>query len=135
MSHQQCNVIRRLSSFTDGWRPQVPFRALFQAQAGTWVEPPTFRKLAGYMCSFLVNTCRDSNPQRWGGEWQTPQFSWQFVCKGTQTFDTLCGHLINFYIIKYFLTKLQLHSFHRHYIHYIFLNLITFTVSSNKKLY
>jgi hypothetical protein len=30
-----------------GGRPQVPLRALFQAQAGTWVEPLTFRKPAG----------------------------------------------------------------------------------------
>jgi hypothetical protein len=30
-----------------GGRPQVPLRALFQARAGTWVEPPTFRKPAG----------------------------------------------------------------------------------------
>jgi hypothetical protein len=25
----------------------LPFRALFQARTSTWVEPPTFRKLAG----------------------------------------------------------------------------------------
>jgi hypothetical protein len=30
--------------FTGRGRPQVPFRALFQARTGTWVEPPTFRK-------------------------------------------------------------------------------------------
>jgi hypothetical protein len=32
-----------------GGRPQVPLRALFQARAGTWVEPPTFRKPAGWL--------------------------------------------------------------------------------------
>jgi hypothetical protein len=30
-----------------GGRPKVPFRALFQARKDTWIEPPTFRKLAG----------------------------------------------------------------------------------------
>jgi hypothetical protein len=40
-------IFRRLfSSFIGGGRPQVPLRALFQARAGTWVEPPTFRKPA-----------------------------------------------------------------------------------------
>jgi hypothetical protein len=28
---------------------QVPLRALFQARAGIWVEPPTFRKPAGWL--------------------------------------------------------------------------------------
>jgi hypothetical protein len=37
------------SSFIGGGRPQVPLRALFQARAGTWVEPPTFRKPAGWL--------------------------------------------------------------------------------------
>jgi hypothetical protein len=36
-------------SFIGGGRPQVPLRALFQARAGTWVEPPTFRKPAGWL--------------------------------------------------------------------------------------
>jgi hypothetical protein len=27
----------------------VPLWALFQARAGTWVEPPTFRKPAGWL--------------------------------------------------------------------------------------
>jgi hypothetical protein len=27
----------------------MPFRALFQARTGTWVEPSTFRKLAGLL--------------------------------------------------------------------------------------
>ena len=40
-------VIWWLSSFTGGGRPRVPLRALFQSQVGTWVEPLTFRKLAG----------------------------------------------------------------------------------------
>jgi hypothetical protein len=31
-----------------GGGPQVPLLALFQAQAGTWVEPQTFRKPAGW---------------------------------------------------------------------------------------
>ena len=30
-------------------RHKVPLRTLFQVQAGTWVEPPMFRKLAGYL--------------------------------------------------------------------------------------
>jgi hypothetical protein len=34
-------------SCTGGGRPQVPFHALFWAQTGTRVEPPTFHKLAG----------------------------------------------------------------------------------------
>jgi hypothetical protein len=29
--------------------PQVPLRALFQAQAGTLVEPSTFRRPAGWL--------------------------------------------------------------------------------------
>jgi hypothetical protein len=37
----------RYSSFTGEGIPRVPFRALFQAQTGTQVGPPTFRKLAG----------------------------------------------------------------------------------------
>jgi hypothetical protein len=37
------------SSFIGGGRPQVSLRALFQARAGTWVEPPTFRKPAGWL--------------------------------------------------------------------------------------
>jgi hypothetical protein len=32
-----------------GRRPQVPLWALFQARAGTGVEPPTFRKPAGWL--------------------------------------------------------------------------------------
>jgi hypothetical protein len=36
-------------SFIGGGRPQVPLWALFQAQAGTWVEPPTFHKPAGWL--------------------------------------------------------------------------------------
>ena len=35
--------IWRLSSFTGGGRPQVPFCALFQAQVGTQVEQLMFR--------------------------------------------------------------------------------------------
>ena len=27
---------------------KVPLRALFQTRAGTWVEPPTFRKPIGF---------------------------------------------------------------------------------------
>jgi hypothetical protein len=42
-------VISRRSSFTGGGRPQVPFRALFQARTGTGVEQPTSRKLAGQL--------------------------------------------------------------------------------------
>ena len=34
-------------ALTGGGRPQMPLRTLFQARAGIWVEPPTFRKLAG----------------------------------------------------------------------------------------
>jgi hypothetical protein len=37
------------SSFIGRGRPQVPLRALFQARSGTWVEPPTFRKPAGWL--------------------------------------------------------------------------------------
>jgi hypothetical protein len=36
------------SSFIGGGRPQV-LRALFQAQAGTWIETPTFREPAGWL--------------------------------------------------------------------------------------
>jgi hypothetical protein len=36
-------------AFIGGGRPQVPLRALFQARAATWVEPPTFRKPAGWL--------------------------------------------------------------------------------------
>jgi hypothetical protein len=36
-------------AFIGGGRPQVPLRALFQARAGTRVEPPTFRKPAGWL--------------------------------------------------------------------------------------
>jgi hypothetical protein len=35
------------SSFISGGRPQELLRALFQARA--WVEPPTFRKPAGWL--------------------------------------------------------------------------------------
>ena len=35
-------------AFIGGRRPQVPLHALFQAQQGTWLEPPTFRQLSGY---------------------------------------------------------------------------------------
>ena len=38
--------IYRLSNFSGRGRPPVPLCALFQVQAGTWVEPPMFRKLA-----------------------------------------------------------------------------------------
>jgi hypothetical protein len=41
-------IFRFFPSFIGGGRPQVPLRALFQARAGTWVEPPTFRKPAGW---------------------------------------------------------------------------------------
>ena len=41
------HIICRLFNFIGGGRLQVPLRALFQARAGTWVEPPTFRKLVG----------------------------------------------------------------------------------------
>jgi hypothetical protein len=34
-------------AYIGGGRPQVPLRALFQARADTWVEPPTFRKPTG----------------------------------------------------------------------------------------
>jgi hypothetical protein len=37
------------SSLIGEGRPQVPLRALFQARAVTWVEPPTFRKQAGWL--------------------------------------------------------------------------------------
>ena len=40
-------VIPWLSSFIGAGKPHVPLNALFQAQAGTWVEPPTFCKLVG----------------------------------------------------------------------------------------
>jgi hypothetical protein len=43
----QYRSCRDVPVFTGGGRPQVPLRALFRARAGTWVEPPTFRKLAG----------------------------------------------------------------------------------------
>jgi hypothetical protein len=38
-------------AFIGGGRPQVPPHpgALFQARAGIWVEPPTFRKQAGWL--------------------------------------------------------------------------------------
>jgi hypothetical protein len=36
-------------AFIGGGRPQVPLRALFQTRAGTRVEPPTFRKPAGWL--------------------------------------------------------------------------------------
>jgi hypothetical protein len=42
--------IWRLSSFTGVRKPQaseVPIRELFRTRRGTWVYPPTFRKLAG----------------------------------------------------------------------------------------
>ena len=39
------NVIWRLPSIIGGGRPQELLSALFQAQAGTRVEPLTFRKL------------------------------------------------------------------------------------------
>jgi hypothetical protein len=42
------------------------FVCVFQARTGTWVEPPTFRKLASSH-ERIKSPCRDSNPQRWGG--------------------------------------------------------------------
>jgi hypothetical protein len=38
-----------LSAFSDGGKRQVSLCALFQAQAGTPVKPPSFKKLAGYL--------------------------------------------------------------------------------------
>jgi hypothetical protein len=44
------DIFRRFfSSFIGGGRPKVPLRALFQARSGNWVEPPTFRKPAGWL--------------------------------------------------------------------------------------
>jgi hypothetical protein len=43
-------IFRRFfSSFIGRGGPQVPLRELFQARTGTWVEPPTFRKPAGWL--------------------------------------------------------------------------------------
>jgi hypothetical protein len=76
----------RHCSFTDGGRPQMPFRALFQVRTGTRVDQPTFRKLGGQLPDMKESNvfCRDSNPQRWGANGyksttlttlpQTPQF-------------------------------------------------------------
>jgi hypothetical protein len=36
-------------AYIGGIRPQVPLWTLFQVRAGTWVEPPTFRKPAGWL--------------------------------------------------------------------------------------
>jgi hypothetical protein len=40
-------VIRQPSNFTGEKRPQVPFRAIFQAQTGTGAELAMFSKRAG----------------------------------------------------------------------------------------
>jgi hypothetical protein len=43
-------IFRRFfPSFIGKGRPQVPLRALFQARAGTWVDPSTFSKQAGWL--------------------------------------------------------------------------------------
>jgi hypothetical protein len=39
--------LKLYSSFTGSWRPDLPIRTLFQARAGTRVEPSTFCVLAG----------------------------------------------------------------------------------------
>jgi hypothetical protein len=53
-------VIWRRSSASSGGRPQVPFRALYQAQMVTRVEPPTLRKLAGYLPHLLHRENRNA---------------------------------------------------------------------------
>ena len=67
-------------AFTDGGRPQMPLCELFQARTRTWVEPPTFLKLAEMFQSngiwthnskgpgFEPTTARnqDMNPQQQG---------------------------------------------------------------------
>ena len=40
MLHQHCKGYMATSSFTGGGKPQVPLRALFQARAGTRIDPP-----------------------------------------------------------------------------------------------
>ena len=59
-------VIWGLSSFTGKGRPQVPLRALFQAQAVTRVEPLMFRKLnwIAFLHERIQSPWRDLNPQQ-----------------------------------------------------------------------
>jgi hypothetical protein len=52
-------------AFIGGGRPQVPLRALFQARGDTRVEPPTFRKPAGWL-PHMFRPKWGSNLQRWG---------------------------------------------------------------------
>jgi hypothetical protein len=46
-SPQHCKGNMVLINFTGGVPPQVPLCTVFQAWAGTWVEPPTLHKPAG----------------------------------------------------------------------------------------
>ena len=48
-SHRQIIGHMVTSNFHCGDRPHVALHTLFQTRAGTWVEPATFRKLAGYL--------------------------------------------------------------------------------------
>ena len=51
MSHQHCKGYMATFQLyiTDRGRPLVPLHALFPARAGIWVDPLTFRKLAGQL--------------------------------------------------------------------------------------
>lgn len=44
------------SSFHGRGRPQVPLRAVFQARAGTWIEPQTFCKPAEWLSHMKNST-------------------------------------------------------------------------------
>ena len=46
-SHKHCKEYTATFQLTGGGRPQEPLHTLFQIRRGTWVEPPTFHKLAG----------------------------------------------------------------------------------------
>lgn len=50
------------SSCDGGGRPQVSLRFLFQSQAGTFVEPPTLRRLAGKLLYMKESHERITDP-------------------------------------------------------------------------
>jgi hypothetical protein len=67
--HQMVYAIWRLSSLSGGGRHKMPFYAIFQALMGTWVEPTTFRKLAGKLphmkeSEILIGTFRRPTVRR-----------------------------------------------------------------------
>jgi hypothetical protein len=78
------SVIWQLFSLIDGGRPQVSLFLLFQAQAGTWVETSTFRKLAGQLSN--LKESEDACATRTYDEWDdlyflTSQFAKELKCK------------------------------------------------------